>query len=334
MTVLAPVVDNKLPDIRQNLHAIRQQRLLLTQSPIFEKLCHSFPKPVVILNRTRQVVWANKQTVTLVGIDSDNQLRGSRLADFINNPQMISGSEQDPFEVDDEIFFMVILEDSRSLFQRQSLERTFFHDLLNTAGGMQGLTGILQEATDDELPQLKDSVQNMADQLVEEILSQRDLLAAEMGQLKAHIQPLASVEVVSSVISSYQSHSSTGPRDILWAPEAAKFTFHSDPTLIKRVLGNMVKNALEATNRSDKVTINCGQKGAESWFSVHNPGAIPLEVQPQLFNQSFSTKGNGRGTGTFSMQLFTEKYLNGRISFNSNAAAGTTFTIHLPIGGP
>lgn len=334
MTALAPVVDNKLPDIRLNLHAIRQQRQLLTQSPIFEKLCQSFPKPILILNRTRQVVWANQLTLNLIGVDSINMLHGSRMEDFIHNPHLVPGNQQDSFEVEDESFFMVILEDTQSQFQRQNLERTFFHDLLNTAGGMQGLTGILQEATEEELPELKDSVQNMADQLVEEILSHRDLLAAEMGDLKAQVQPLNSRDVVESVINSYRSHSSTGPRTIEWAAEAQSFIFHSDPALLKRVLGNMVKNALEATKDPAVVAINCGLRSNEIWFSVHNPGSISKDVQHRIFQQSYSTKGSGRGTGTFSMQLFTEQYLNGRIGFETEAAAGTTFTVSLPIDGP
>lgn len=330
MTALATVVDNKLPDIRLNLHAIRQQRTLLTQSPIFEKLCQSIPSPVLILNRTRQVVWANKATVDLLDLSSDNLIRGSRLEDFILDPHLVSSADADPFEVEDEIFRLVILEDISTHAQRQQLERTFFHDILNTAGGMQGLTEILQDATDDELPELKDSVQNMADQLVDEILSQRDLLAAELGELKAHKRTLDSAQIIDLVIDSYRTHSSTGIRDIVLAPGAQKVHFSSDPTLLHRVLGNMVKNALEASKAPAVVTIDCGEKAGEVWFSVHNPGFIPMAVQPLVFQQEFSTKGKGRGTGTFSMWLFTDKYLDGRIGFESNAADGTTFTVNLP----
>lgn len=334
MTAIAPVVDNKLTDIRLNLHAIRQQRHLLTQSPVFEKICQSIPKPVLILNRARQVVWANQLTADLVGLSSDNLLHGSRLEDFILDPHLASINDADPFEIEDEIFSLIILEDTTPHTERMNLERTFFHDLLNTAGGMQGLTGILQEATEEELPDLKDSVQNMADQLVEEILSQRDLLSAEMGELKAHKRALNSSVVVDTVINTYRSHSSTGLREINFAHGAERFHFNSDPALLNRVLGNMVKNALEACRAPEVVTISCGQKSGEVWFSVHNPGFIPLSVQPHVFQQKYSTKGKGRGTGTFSMQLFTEKYLDGRIGFESNAAAGTTFTVSLPTNGP
>lgn len=51
----------------------------------------------------------------------------------------------------------------------------------------------------------------------------------------------------------------------------------------------------------------------------------------QIFQRSFSTKGGGRGIGTYSVKLLTENYLQGRVAFVSTAEAGTTFTATYPI---
>jgi signal transduction histidine kinase len=56
---------------------------------------------------------------------------------------------------------------------------------------------------------------------------------------------------------------------------------------------------------------------------------MPREVQLQLFKRSFTTKGTGRGLGTYSMKLLTERYLKGRIAFTSSETDGTTFTVTL-----
>jgi sensor histidine kinase regulating citrate/malate metabolism len=50
----------------------------------------------------------------------------------------------------------------------------------------------------------------------------------------------------------------------------------------------------------------------------------------QVFQRSFSTKGRGRGIGTDSVRLLTEKYLEGRVAFTSTANTGTTFEVTLP----
>jgi signal transduction histidine kinase len=62
---------------------------------------------------------------------------------------------------------------------------------------------------------------------------------------------------------------------------------------------------------------------------------MPSSVQRQVFNRSFSTKGAGRGLGTYSVKLLTERYLKGKAGFTSSEADGTTFFVILPalLGG-
>ncbi len=46
-------------------------------------------------------------------------------------------------------------------------------------------------------------------------------------------------------------------------------------------------------------------------FWVHNHAVMPESVQRQVFQRSFTTKGRGRGLGTYSVKLLTERYLEG-----------------------
>ena len=105
----------------------------------------------------------------------------------------------------------------------------------------------------------------------------------------------------------------------------------TDARLLARVLGNMVKNALEATPSGGVVTVRCTNPVGQVAFSVHNESVMPEEVRLQVFHRSFSTKARaGRGIGTYSMKLFGEHYLGGSVEFASRDGEGTTFTITLP----
>ncbi len=320
MTALAPAVHN--------------QRALLTRNPLIMKLCHAISNPVMVVNKQSQVIFANQKAVELVGLPNDRLLQGSRLEEIFSGTHLNLEAHLESIEIEGEDFSLLNLKTVPKDDHRQNLERTFFHDILNTAGGMQGLTEILQDATPEEMPELTDTVKNMADQLVDEIISQRDLLAAESGELKAHPRQLESHIIINSVMATYRNHPRLENRTIHLAPGAEPFAFTSDPILLGRILGNMVKNALEACAHTDVITLNCGKNNQQVWFSVHNLGTIAAEVQSRIFEQSFSTKGKGRGTGTFSMKLFSEKYLGGHMSFETHAAIGTTFKVNLPIGGP
>ncbi len=66
-------------------------------------------------------------------------------------------------------------------------------------------------------------------------------------------------------------------------------------------------------------------------FAVKNSGYIPHDHQLQLFKRSFSTKGTGRGLGTYSIKLLTEKYLEGKVWFESSVEKGTAFFAWYPL---
>jgi len=78
------------------------------------------------------------------------------------------------------------------------------------------------------------------------------------------------------------------------------------------------------------VTLNSQSDGDNVIFSVHNETVMPQDVQWQIFSRSFSTKGKGRGMGTYAMKLLTEKYLSGKVYFESEKGSGTTFFLEMP----
>ncbi len=55
---------------------------------------------------------------------------------------------------------------------------------------------------------------------------------------------------------------------------------------------------------------------------------MPPEVQAQVFQRSYSTKGAGRGLGTYAMKLFGEGVLHGEVGFDTGPG-GTVFWIRL-----
>ena len=235
-----------------------------------------------------------------------------------------------PMTLNDEPLIIFALMDIAHERRRQALERIFFHDVLNTVGAVQSAVELLLMDERHCTPDLLNLVYASAQQLAQEIRSQRDLLAAENGALEVSWQRVETLALSRQALELYQHHPVAQERLLRLAPEAESVEFISDPTLVGRVLGNMLKNALEASQPGEEVTLTCGGDADTVFFTVHNSAFMPEAVQLQVFQRSFSTKGRGRGLGTYSMRLLSEQYLNGEVTFESSPERGTTFTARYP----
>jgi len=235
-----------------------------------------------------------------------------------------------PFRWRGETLALVVAVDISDEKRRKVLERIFFHDILNTAGVISGLTELLVQGVLD-FDETKESLYGLVQELVGEIRSQRDLLAAESNELSMTPAPLHSLLFLDAVAGNYRKTPLGSVREILLAPELDETIFYNDERLLGRVIGNLVKNALEASPEGGTVTLGCRVEEEEISFWCNNDGVIEPESQTQIFHRSFSTKEPGRGIGTYSVKLLTERYLKGRVTFSSNPDAGTTFTVTYPL---
>lgn len=236
-----------------------------------------------------------------------------------------------PLEFNDNVYTVFTVLDISDQKRKQVLQRIFFHDILNTAGGLSGFSELLQSAKTEEAEEYKEAIFELSQRIVDEINSQRQLLAAENDELEISVGDVNSLDLIQTVADAYKSHLITGNRKVKIDENAESILIKSDEVLLSRVLGNLVKNALEATDPMQTVMVGCQKVDDTVQFSVKNHRVMPDSVKMQIFKRSFSTKGDGRGLGTYSIKLFTEKYLKGKVEFTSNEEEGTTFFVSYPI---
>jgi signal transduction histidine kinase len=104
-----------------------------------------------------------------------------------------------------------------------------------------------------------------------------------------------------------------------------------DPTMMKRVLANLVTNALQAMPDGGKLTMTAFRKQEEVHLCVQDTGqGIPDGNRAKVFQPLFSTKAKGQGFGLAVVKRLVEAH-NGTISFDSGVGKGTTFTIAIPV---
>ena len=236
-----------------------------------------------------------------------------------------------PMEINGETLTLVALEDIGDRSRLAVLTRVFFHDVMNTVVGLKTHFQVMasKAARGVVEPEEIAGLEKYLDELGDEIRSQRELMLAEAGDLNVSAAEIRTGEFVERLCDLHSTGENGNATVVLG--EVWDGVMISDRVLLARVIGNMLRNALEATGPGRKVTLSCRDCGRDVRFLVHNQEVMAEEVQRQVFLRSFSTKAvTGRGIGTHSMKLIGERYLLGRVSFESAEETGTTFWIEVP----
>jgi PAS domain S-box-containing protein len=104
----------------------------------------------------------------------------------------------------------------------------------------------------------------------------------------------------------------------------------ADPEMLKRILSNLVSNAVQAMPQGGKILVRAYRDSSDTVITVHDTGAgISKEFRPKLFTPLFTTKSKGQGFGLAVVKRMTEA-LGGTVTFESQSNEGTTFIVRLP----
>ena len=237
-----------------------------------------------------------------------------------------------PFYLKEKVFVMVFLSDASDQKRRELLEMTFLHDLLNILTVVKGLIDIFPlEGLNSKQNQYFSQIKKSFQMLVEEFLTQRDLINAENNELVIDFKNHNSLEIIKSPIEIMKSKIVAKEKIIELDNNSTSVMIQTDFSLLSRILRNLLENALEASVSGETVKIGCHISNQTIIFWVKNVVAMTERVKSQIFQRSFSTKGPGRGIGTYSVKLLTEQYLGGKINFQSSKQEGTIFYVELPI---
>ncbi len=355
---------------------LRQSQLVLEHpcSAVFGNI----PLPMLVVNNTRQIVYANARMLDSLKQESLDGLLGQRPGELLHclfsvehadgcgvseycrgcgalramctglagqasraltsvlsrgeglntKDLMIDCSH---LGIGDEHFALLFIEDVTWRREERDMERMFFHDMLNLAGGIKGLIDIVAV---DVQPNLRNEAKLMREGyqlLLDELALQAELKAACNGELQPEVIRVPVLELLRNVAGLYQVHPSGRGKQLRVASGTLPETIRTDPRIFTRVLGNLVKNALEAAPDGSEVVLGCRSDEGGTWFYVENEGAVSQRVRDALFTPDMeSSESGGRGLGLRSVKLFVEKYLGGRVAFDGRNDGRVEFSVWLP----
>jgi signal transduction histidine kinase len=149
------------------------------------------------------------------------------------------------------------------------------------------------------------------------------------------LEPVLLTEVIDSALDSFKDQITKNQVKIVREHDSPG-AMRGDPEKLRRVVINLVKNAIDALSEGPTpdatITLRTGENlaGTEVWLEVKDNGpGIPAALKDRAFSPFVSSKAHGTGLGLPISKKLVEAHA-GTIELKSETGLGTTFTIVFP----
>lgn len=208
------------------------------------------------------------------------------------------------------------------------------HDIRNPLQAIFGETFLLKSDV-DSLPEseVKESFKEGLGN-IEESLSYIDKIVLDLQDYakppKPTLEEVAVEKIIQEVISTMDIPEGVQVTVLL---EEGSLALRTDPTYMKRIITNLVSNAIQALANGGTISVKVKRNADKAVLSVEDTGqGIPFEVREKMFMPLVTTKPRGQGFGLAVVKKLTEA-LNGTVTFESELGKGTRFDVELPLSG-
>lgn len=116
---------------------------------------------------------------------------------------------------------------------------------------------------------------------------------------------------------------------VRFSSNVPELRMHTDMEKLRRMLNNLLSNALRFTEDGGSVEVSCVASTGELELRVRDHGCgIPVEMQARIFENGVTDGGHGYGLGIVRGYA---RLLGGDISVESAPGAGSCFILRLPV---
>jgi len=168
--------------------------------------------------------------------------------------------------------------------------------------------------------------------LVDDLLN---LARADAGRVKLRVEEFYLNDLLAECCRSAQTLAAT--RGVtLDCPAHDDVSFHGDEELVRRMVMNLIDNAIRYTPTGGRVNASLESHGGDIAIRIADTGAgIAPDAAPHVFERFYrGDKARSRQDGGFGLGLSIVKWIaeshNGAVELASTPGAGSTFTVKLP----
>jgi len=232
---------------------------------------------------------------------------------------------------------------------------TVSHELRTPLTTIKALTRLLMRNGLDETKRREyiETISVECDRQIDFVLNMLDLSRIEGGVLRVTHEQVDVQEVMSSVVKAETLSAEKRRHELRFEPNPEVPAVCGDPKELRRVLSNVVENAIKYTPDGGRIVLTAFQQDGQVVLSVADNGrGIPPDDMPILFEKFHRGRParhseamrnattdaelledadvSGVGLGLYLARNVMEQ-MGGRITVDSKVGRGSTFKLHLPV---
>ncbi len=219
---------------------------------------------------------------------------------------------------------------------KETLTQTLVHDLKNPLTSVIGYLELLEAKASEDQLRMVSRCRTSAERMHRMVLDLLDIAGLEEGKLALQPEPVEALELLRRAIDDAEVAARSRNVEILVDDASQDCRIQGDGSVLRRVLDNLLTNALDHSPKDGKVTLRVGavEEGIEVTIADQGPG-IPTEYREQVFEKfsRLDLRGSGitanRGLGLTFCRLAVEAH-GGMIWIDDAPGGGALFRTLLP----
>jgi PAS domain S-box-containing protein len=219
---------------------------------------------------------------------------------------------------------------------KEDVTRIVRHDLKSPLSGIIGIPRIIRQAENitPRQAEMLQAVEDAGTMMLALINQSLEMYKLETGTYEFRFEEFDLLDLLREVIRNTQIGREQPVPVVLTldghnVDDQRPPHLYAERPLIYTMLGNLIKNAVEASE-GKPVSVDIGMD-RDCRISISNAGMVPPSIQSKFF-EKYATEGKrgGTGLGTYSARLVAEKH-GGSIAMCSAPDTGTTVTARIPL---
>ena len=320
------ILHKSLNRIKLFLQHTREEQM--DREKYYEQILNAVDTGILVVDSHDNILQHNQAALRLLDTDvltHMNQVKG-KLKD-----EHLAKHETQAMLKDKHVRIIALSDVSHELSNQEvdswiKLIRVLTHEIMNTITPVTSLSEtLLTRVTEDkDLKQGLETIHKTGTELLAFVNNYRRFTHVPQPQPALfYVEPF--LERM-ALLCNHEVEISVSPKDLL---------VYADESLLSHVVTNLLKNAVEAFNRQEKLSFIRLKAYANAQESIiidvsNNAGLIPEDVASHIFIPFFTTKPEGSGIGlSLSRQIM--RVSGGSLSLHQDKAQGiTTFRIIIP----